>query len=45
MGHTGAIVMGNRGTYAAKRDALEEAGVAVLPTPGDIGTVLRERMG
>ena len=45
MGHAGAIVMGNRGTYAAKRDALEGAGVAVLPTPGDIGTVLRERMG
>jgi succinyl-CoA synthetase alpha subunit len=35
MGHAGAIVMGNRGTYAAKRDALEGAGVAVLPTPGD----------
>ena len=45
MGHAGAIVMGNRGTYAAKREALEGAGVAVLPTPGDIGSVLRERMG
>jgi len=45
MGHAGAIVMGNRGTYAAKRDALEGAGVSVLPTPGDIGRVLRERMG
>lgn len=44
MGHAGAIVMGNRGTYAAKRDALEAAGVAVRPTPGDIGSVLRERM-
>lgn len=44
MGHAGAIVMGNRGTYAAKKDALEGAGVAVLPTPGDIGAVLRERM-
>jgi succinyl-CoA synthetase alpha subunit len=44
MGHAGAIVMGNRGTYAAKKTALEAAGVAVLPTPGDIGTVLRERM-
>ena len=45
MGHAGAIVMGNRGTYAAKKEALEAAGVAVLPTPGDIGRVLRERMG
>ena len=45
MGHAGAIVMGNRGTYAAKKAALEAAGVAVLPTPGDIGSVLRERIG
>jgi len=45
MGHAGAIVMGNKGTYAAKKSALEAAGAAVLPTPGDIGTVLRERMG
>ena len=45
MGHAGAIVMGNRGTYAAKKAALESAGVAVLPTPGEIGTVLRQRMG
>lgn len=45
MGHAGAIVMGNKGTYAAKKAALEAAGVAVLPTPGDIGTVLRERVG
>ena len=44
MGHAGAIVMGNRGTYAAKKTALEGAGVAVLPTPGEIGSVLRERM-
>jgi succinyl-CoA synthetase alpha subunit len=45
MGHAGAIVMGNRGTYAAKKEALEAVGVAVLPTPGEIGTVLRERTG
>ena len=44
MGHAGAIVMGGKGTYAAKKAALEEAGVAVLPTPGEIGSVLRERM-
>jgi len=44
MGHAGAIVMGNKGTYAAKKTALEAAGAAVLPTPGDIGSVLAERM-
>jgi succinyl-CoA synthetase alpha subunit len=44
MGHAGAIVMGDRGTYAGKKAALEAAGVAVLPTPGYIGMVLRERM-
>jgi succinyl-CoA synthetase alpha subunit len=45
MGHAGAIVMGNKGTYAAKKAALEAAGAAVLPTPGEIGTVLRATMG
>jgi succinyl-CoA synthetase alpha subunit len=44
MGHAGAIVMGNKGTYAAKKAALEAAGAAVLPTPGEIGTVLRQRV-
>jgi len=39
------IVMGNKSTYAAKKTALEGAGVAVLPTPGDIGSVLAERIG
>jgi hypothetical protein len=38
--------MANKGTYAAKNAALEAAGAAVLPTtPGEIGTVLRQRMG
>ncbi len=45
MGHAGAIVMGDRGTYEAKKQALEAAGAAVLPTPGEIGAVLRERIG
>lgn len=45
MGHAGAIVMGDRGTYAAKRSALEAAGVAVLPTPSGMASVLRERIG
>jgi succinyl-CoA synthetase alpha subunit len=41
MGHAGAIVTGNRGTYASKRTALEAAGVAVVDMPGEIaGAVL-----
>ncbi len=45
MGHAGAIVMGDRGSYASKKAALEAAGVAVLPTPSGIPAALRERMG
>ncbi len=36
MGHAGAIVMGNRGSYASKRRALEGAGVRVVDTPAAI---------
>ncbi len=45
MGHAGAIVMGGKGSYAAKRDALEAAGVTVLDTPSEAGTAIRESMG
>jgi succinyl-CoA synthetase alpha subunit len=44
MGHAGAIVMGDRGSYASKRSALESAGVAVVPTPSDIAKVLNAKM-
>lgn len=44
MGHAGAIVMGGRGSYEGKRAALEEAGVAVLPTPSGVPTALAERL-
>ena len=44
MGHAGAIVMGDRGTHASKRAALEKAGVQVLDTPSDIGAGLRSRL-
>ena len=40
MGHAGAIVMGSRGSYAAKRRALESAGVRVVDTPGGVAEAL-----
>ncbi len=45
MGHAGAIVVGNRGTYESKQKALQAAGVTVLATPSDVGGALKERLG
>ncbi len=36
MGHAGAIVRGNAGTYAGKCAALKDAGATVLETPADV---------
>ncbi|MCG8562880.1 MAG: CoA-binding protein [Hyphomicrobiales bacterium] len=44
MGHAGAIVMGDRGSYAGKKAALEAAGVTVLPTPSGVPGALAERL-
>lgn len=44
MGHAGAIVMGEQGTYESKRQALEAAGVRVAATPGEIGRLLADRI-
>jgi succinyl-CoA synthetase alpha subunit len=39
MGHAGAIISGGRGTAADKVRTLEEAGVVVARTPGDVGEI------
>jgi succinyl-CoA synthetase alpha subunit len=44
MGHAGAIVMGDKGSYASKRSALEAAGATVIDTPSDVGSALNERL-
>jgi succinyl-CoA synthetase alpha subunit len=44
MGHAGAIVMGDRGSYAGKKKALEAAGVTVCSTPNGVADVLRQRI-
>ena len=45
MGHAGAIVLGDRGTYQSKIKALEAAGASVMATPSHVGDVLKERLG
>src|ERR687890_787629 len=42
MGHAGAIVSGSAGTAAAKKEALEAAGVKVGKTPSATAALLRE---
>jgi succinyl-CoA synthetase alpha subunit len=44
MGHAGAIVTGNSGSYTSKRAALERAGVIVADTPRDIPAAASRRL-
>ena len=44
MGHAGAIVTGSAGTAAAKKEALEAAGVKVGKTPSETAALMREIM-
>jgi succinyl-CoA synthetase alpha subunit len=43
MGHAGAIVSGRSGTAQAKREALEEAGIAVAATPTELARLVADR--
>jgi succinyl-CoA synthetase alpha subunit len=42
MGHAGAIITGSDGTADAKKEALEKAGVVIIPSPGKIGFTVKE---
>ena len=44
MGHAGAIVSGSSGTAAAKKSALEAAGVKVGQTPSETAALMRAIM-
>jgi succinyl-CoA synthetase alpha subunit len=41
MGHAGAIIAGNQGTAAAKKQALRDAGCAIVESPAEIGRTMQ----
>ena len=42
MGHAGAIITGGSGTAREKIEALEDAGVMVADSPGDVAGKIKE---
>jgi succinyl-CoA synthetase alpha subunit len=40
MGHAGAIISGGKGTAAEKIAAMRDAGIAIAPTPADLGKTI-----
>ena len=45
MGHAGAIISGGKGKASDKIAALKEAGIAIAPTPADLGKTIATIMG
>lgn len=45
MGHAGAIISGGKGTAGEKIAALREAGIAIAPTPADLGKTIAQHLG
>ena len=44
MGHAGAIISGGKGKASAKIAALQEAGIAIAPTPAELGKTMAKAM-
>jgi succinyl-CoA synthetase alpha subunit len=42
MGHAGAIISGGKGTAEQKYQALQAAGIAVVRSPAEMGTKMKE---
>jgi len=42
MGHAGAIISGGKGTAKEKMAALQDAGVALAPSPAELGVTMRD---
>lgn len=45
MGHAGAIIEGNRGTFQSKVEALTAAGASVASLPWEVAELVRQRLG